>query len=196
MASIFLSVSLAKSHSIVALSFLTTACDHKFIPFLHMCVCVWCIVMLADPPMHVPPNSVVPVFVFSRTYYMTPRYQMIYCLMVLVTHPTLGFSTIFYYSCLIIPGEKALVLCSHDESFSITFQIHKCSHWWGFAWTTSAGWLCWGYQPCQGLFSQVWFSCLISSFLAYLLIPFACMIQKAASFVLSWISSSCQNLLK
>ena len=119
LASIFLSVSFAISHRIVALSVSATGCG--LIPVFF----VGCTLVLVDLPLYVLTNSVMSVFVFSGMYYMISRWEMIYCLIVLVTHSGRELSIIFYDSCLTNLGEEALVLCSHDESFCFSFHTHN-----------------------------------------------------------------------
>ena len=77
--SIFLLVCIAKSLRIVTLP----------------AFFVWSIAFLADLAVHVLTNSEMSDFVFSGTNYMTSRCKVIYCLIILVTHSTLGVNTFF-----------------------------------------------------------------------------------------------------
>ena len=85
---------------------------------------VWGSVMLADLPIDVLTDSVMSVFIFSRTYYRTARNLVVHSFIIIITHSTFGINPVFYYSGLVIPGVEVLVLCSHDKSLCFSFQTH------------------------------------------------------------------------
>ena len=111
-----------------------------FLPVFFM----YCILLMADIPVYVLSNCVISVLEFSGTYYMTSRYEMIYCLNVLVAHWVIGVCNIF----LIILGWRFLMkrfwsCVAMMSLFISSFRLPIRSHWWVSVWSTSSCWLCW-----------------------------------------------------